>query len=106
MDIDKCIEKVLKCEYLSETEVKKLCFMVKSILIEEPNLQIVQSPVIVCGDLHGQFHDLLELFKTGGYPPESKYIFMVSTIELKYREILLIEVFILLKQLLCYSFLK
>lgn len=83
MDIDKCIEKVLKCEFLTETEVKRLCFMVKSILIEEPNLQIVQSPVTVCGDLHGQFHDLLELFKTGGNPPESKYIFMVNFFLLK-----------------------
>lgn len=47
--------------------------------MEEPNVQEVAPPVIVCGDIHGQFHDLLELFRIGGEVPHSKYIFMVST---------------------------
>jgi len=47
--------------------------------MEEPNVQEVAPPVIVCGDIHGQFHDLLELFRIGGEVPDSKYIFLVST---------------------------
>jgi hypothetical protein len=47
--------------------------------MEEPNVQEVAPPVIVCGDIHGQFHDLLELFRIGGEVPHSKYIFLVST---------------------------
>ena len=36
----------------------------------------VQSPVSVCGDIHGQFYDLLELFRVGGEVPHTSYIFM------------------------------
>lgn len=53
---------------------------VKEILIEESNVQPVNSPVTVCGDIHGQFHDLMKLFHTGGHVPETNYIFMVKFI--------------------------
>ena len=50
---------------------------VKEILVEESNVQPVPAPVTVCGDIHGQFHDLLELFNQGGQCPNTNYIFMV-----------------------------
>jgi serine/threonine-protein phosphatase 2A catalytic subunit len=48
----------------------------KEILIKEENVQHVRSPVTICGDIHGQFHDLLELFRIGGSCPETNYLFM------------------------------
>ena len=53
----------------------------KEILIEESYVQPVNSPVTVCGDIHGQFHDLMKLFATGGHVPETNYIFMVRIVE-------------------------
>jgi hypothetical protein len=50
---------------------------VKEYLLEESNVQPVPAPVTICGDIHGQFYDLLELFRTGGELPDTNYIFMV-----------------------------
>lgn len=47
---------------------------VKGVLKNETNVQNVQAPVIVCGDIHGQFYDLMELFKIGGDLPVNNII--------------------------------
>ena len=52
---------------LTLPSVPQLCEKSKEILIDESNVQPVRSPVTVCGDVHGQFHDLMELFEVRGW---------------------------------------
>jgi len=76
-DLDQWIEEVKQKKHLPERHFHALCDMVKDILGEESNVQPVSTPVTVCGDIHGQFPDLLNLFRTGGEIAEGKrYIFM------------------------------
>ena len=79
---DKWIESLRKGQILDELDLKHVCELVKQALIEESNVQPVRSPVTVCGDIHGQFYDLLELFRTGGEIPHTNYIFMVRIVVL------------------------
>ena len=73
---EKWIEQLMRCEHLPESDMKVLCDRVRTILMEESNIQPVSSPVTICGDIHGQFWDLLELLRKGGSVPETSYIFM------------------------------
>ncbi|KAL0941140.1 protein phosphatase 2a [Colletotrichum truncatum] len=71
--LDEWLEEAKQCHYLPERAMKELCELVKEVLMEESNIQPVCTPVTVCGDIHGQFYDLLELFRVaGGMPGESR----------------------------------
>lgn len=92
-DLDRQIEQLKNCEYLKESEVKALCSKAKEILAEESNVQLVQAPVTICGDIHGQFHDLIELFNVGGECPLTNYLFMGDFVD---RGLNSVETFLLL----------
>ena len=75
-DIDLWLQTVKDGGCLAERDLRILCEKVKDLLIEESNVQPVSAPVTICGDIHGQFHDLLELFNKGGDIPNTSYVFM------------------------------
>lgn len=83
-DLDKWIDIVKECKYLPENDLKKLCEIVSDLLLEESNIQPVSTPVTVCGDIHGQFYDLEELFRCGGQVPDTNYIFMGDFVDRGY----------------------
>ncbi|KAL5140315.1 Phytochrome-associated serine/threonine-protein phosphatase [Glycine soja] len=97
MDLDQWISKVKDGQHLLEDELQLLCEYVKEILIEESNVQPVNSPVTVCGDIHGQFHDLMKLFQTGGHVPETNYIFMGDFVDRGYNSLEVFTILLLLK---------
>lgn len=73
--VDETIELLKTFRHVPEEMVKQLCYKAQEILIEESNVQLVLPPVTICGDIHGQFHDLLELFSVGGECPFTNYLF-------------------------------
>ena len=95
---DKWYSPLQEGRILPQSELKELCSKVKEILIEESNIITISPPVIICGDLHGQFYDLLELFKkSGGPPPEQKFIFLGDYIDRGSNSVETIELLICLK---------
>eukprot|EP00930_Biecheleria_cincta_P003778 TRINITY_DN104697_c0_g1_i1.p1 TRINITY_DN104697_c0_g1~~TRINITY_DN104697_c0_g1_i1.p1 ORF type:complete len:329 (-),score=63.25 TRINITY_DN104697_c0_g1_i1:63-1049(-) len=98
LNLDELILRLQKdTELLSERQLKIACQKLRSILVEESNVQPVQLPVVICGDIHGQFFDLLELFNIGGHIPEKNYIFMGDFVDRGYNSVETFELLLLLK---------
>jgi len=85
--VDTWIAKLTGGENLTEAEARELCNKAREILEKEKNVQPVRCPVTICGDVHGQFNDLLELFRIGGRPPETNYLFMGDYVDRGYYSV-------------------
>ena len=92
-NLDEQIEQLRKCQYITEIEVKLLCEKAKELFIEESNVVIIDAPITICGDIHGQFDDLTELFVKGGKCPETNYLFMGDFVDRGFNSV---ETFLLL----------
>ncbi|XP_016985960.1 serine/threonine-protein phosphatase PP-Y [Drosophila rhopaloa] len=79
-EIDRIIEELTSLdlgyctfdEELIEGLIQKTC----SVITRQPMLLELNAPVKICGDIHGQFTDLLRIFRACGFPPKSNYLFL------------------------------
>lgn len=83
MDIDKIINTLLyisskNLEYntLKENDIINICNESRKILLNQPMLLELETPIKICGDIHGQFKDLLKIFNNYGFPPYTNYLFL------------------------------
>jgi hypothetical protein len=61
---------------LAKTDAIDLIKATKAVLSKEPNLLRLRDPIAVCGDLHGQFYDLVKLLEVAGDPAKTQYLFL------------------------------
>lgn len=85
LDVDRVLGQLLEVRHsrppgklvqLTEGEITGLCLVSRDVFMEQPILLELGCPLKVCGDVHGQYYDLLRLFETGGFPPEANYLFL------------------------------
>ena len=96
-DSSKTKENDSSADTLSEKEVKELCERAKDILREEMNVQKIPAPVSIVGDIHGQYHDLVELFRLGGPAPDTNYLFLGDYVDRGYYSVECVTLVVALK---------
>jgi len=73
---DEQIKLVSESNLLSEEELKYLCIKSMEIFMQESSFLELTAPIIICGDIHGQYRDLIRLFDFGGTPEKKQYLFL------------------------------
>lgn len=99
-NLDQWEAKLRSGEILPLADLKQLIRMADETLIEESNVQSVASPVTICGDIHGQFPDLLQLFRIAGELAADRsmhYIFLGDLVDRGYNSVEVLTFLLLLK---------
>ncbi len=80
LDVDAIINMALnsggKNMKIKEKDISTLLKVSREVFMEQPVFLELEAPIKICGDVHGQFSDLLKLFEYGGFPPEANYLFL------------------------------
>jgi serine/threonine-protein phosphatase 4 catalytic subunit len=84
-DVNQLIQTLSNCEIPDERDIVSLFGKAMELLANEANIKRVTCPITVCGDIHGQFFDLQELFRVGGECPDTNYIFLGDYVDRGYH---------------------
>lgn len=84
MNVDNILERLLAVRklkpgtrvQLAEFEIRQLILQSREVFLAQPMLLELGVPLNICGDIHGQYFDLLRLFAMGDLPPASNYLFL------------------------------
>ncbi|KAH9600283.1 Calcineurin-like phosphoesterase domain [Trypanosoma melophagium] len=96
-DLNSMIEALYGGKLITERQVAQICDRCKDLFLEEGNVEVVYAPVTLCGDIHGQFFDMLELFRHGGHIPDTSYVFMGDYVDRGYHSVETLLLLLLLK---------
>jgi diadenosine tetraphosphatase ApaH/serine/threonine PP2A family protein phosphatase len=84
LDFDQALSVIREGGHLDERAVVVIFEKLAELLYSEPNVLALPAPITICGDIHGQLFDLLELFRIAGSPPETKFLFMGDYVDRGY----------------------
>lgn len=61
---------------MEQWELRELTMRARELFLQQPVLLEVSAPMVVCGDIHGQYYDLLRIFHVCGWPEDTNYLFL------------------------------
>jgi len=98
MNLDELIHDLThERKQLSIKDLEELCEKLKEIFIKESNIQPIPAPVTICSNIHGQFSDLLELFRVSGDITVTNYVFLGGYVSIGPDSVQVIELLLCLK---------
>ena len=90
-------EKKLRLPSVPVEMLKKILLYSADILMNEPNILKVSTPVYIVGDLHGHILDLLTILSNIGEPSTVKYLFLGDFVDRGEFSIEIINIILLMK---------
>lgn len=99
-DLDYCLEQLLREKpprLLPQETIHQICHELKIQLLNTPNIVSVQTPISIVGDIHGQYHDLLEIMHIGGPLPDTNYLFLGDYVDRGYYSVETVSLLMVLK---------